>query len=140
MLGMPGTYVALFFWSFLAASIAPLASEPMLIVAVRSRQEFLMPVLIATAGNYLGACSTYWLARGAATRFQAIGRLRDRHAARVLTRYGPPALLLSWVPLVGDAIVALAGAMRVNFIEFSLWTALGKGARYAAVAWLTSQL
>jgi membrane protein YqaA with SNARE-associated domain len=45
---------------------------------------------------------------------------------------------LSWVPLVGDALVALAGAAHVPFISFSLWTIIGKAARYAAVAWVVS--
>ena len=53
----------------------------------------------------------------------------------MLNRYGRPALLLSWLPLVGDAIVALAGATRVPFLPFSVWVVIGKAARYVAVAW-----
>jgi membrane protein YqaA with SNARE-associated domain len=55
-------------------------------------------------------------------------------AASLVRRYGAPALLLSWVPLIGDAIVAAAGAARMNPIAFSLWTIAGKAARYAALA------
>jgi membrane protein YqaA with SNARE-associated domain len=40
------------------------------------------------------------------------------------------------VPIVGDAIVALAGASRVPLVAFSAWTIVGKAARYAAVAWI----
>ena len=53
----------------------------------------------------------------------------------MLQRYGPPALILSWVPLVGDVLVALAGAMNVPFHTFSGWVVLGKAARYLVVAW-----
>jgi membrane protein YqaA with SNARE-associated domain len=60
-------------------------------------------------------------------------------AGHWLRRHGAPALLLSWVPIVGDGIVVLAGATRVPFLPFSLWTAAGKGARYAVVAWLALQ-
>lgn len=128
---------ALFMWSFLAATVLPLGSEAPLLVYVRSYQHFAVPVLVATAGNYLGACTTYWLGRRAA---QALGRGRktvegDTRSARLLRRLGPPALLLSWVPILGDALVALAGAVRVPFGAFSFWTALGKALRYAAVAW-----
>jgi len=35
-----------------------------------------------------------------------------------------------------DAIVAIAGASRVSFLQFSFWTLIGKAARYAAVAWI----
>lgn len=132
---------ALFMWSFLAATMLPLSSEIPLVVYVRSYDRFLLPVGIATVGNYLGACTTYWLARRAA---QALGKGQttteenQSRSARLLRRFGQPVLLLSWVPILGDALVALAGAMRLPFRAFSLWVAVGKGLRYAAVAWAVS--
>jgi len=130
-------YAGLFGWSFLAATLLPLSSEAPLALLVRSHNQIVLPVLVATLGNYLGACTTYWLGRRAA---QALGKSEakqreDSRAARLLKRFGQPALLLSWVPVIGDALVALAGAMRVPFVSFSVWVALGKAARYAAVAW-----
>ena len=62
---------------------------------------------------------------------------KPRPGALVLfERYGAPSLVLSWVPLVGDAIVAIAGAARVPILAFSFWTLIGKAARYSAVAWI----
>jgi membrane protein YqaA with SNARE-associated domain len=55
-------------------------------------------------------------------------------ASLLVRRYGAPALLLSWVPLLGDAIVAAAGAARMRFLPFSLWTLAGKAARYTVLA------
>lgn len=135
-------YLALFAWSFLAATILPLASEPMLIALVRSRDVLAGPVLVATAGNYLGACTTYLLARAAARRLAPVSKAVATHerAARLVERFGQPALLLSWMPIVGDAIVAVAGAVGVRFAPFSCWVIAGKLARYAAVAWLASAL
>ena len=133
-------YAGLFMWSFLAATVLPLGSEAPLALLVRSHERILLPVVVATLGNYLGACTTYWLGRRAA---QALGKDAtedNSKAARLLRRYGQPALLLSWVPFVGDAVVALAGAMRVPFRSFSVWVALGKAARYAAVAWAASAI
>lgn len=136
-------YAGLFVWSFLAATLLPIGSELALIALVRSEQQTIVPVLVATVGNYLGACTTYWLGRGAA---QALGKNRQgeiterTRAARLLHRFGQPALLLSWVPLVGDALVALAGGMRLPFLQFSLWTILGKATRYAAVAWVAQTI
>ena len=43
-------------------------------------------------------------------------------------------MLLSWVPLIGDFLVLLAGAARMPVWRFVGWTTLGKGARYAVVA------
>ena len=129
-------YAGLFAWSFLAATALPLGSEAALAAVVGARGELVAPLLVATAGNVLGSCTTYWLGRGAA-RILAQRREHARkgeRAARLLRRHGAPALLLSPVPVIGDALVALAGATRVPFGAFLFWVALGKGARYAAVA------
>ena len=121
-------YLTLFGWSFLAATIVPLGSEPALALLVRREYPFWPLVLVATAGNYLGACTTYWLAK-------TVARDRAPAAARLVASRGAAALLLSWVPFLGDAIVAAAGAAGVRFLPFSIWTIAGKLARYAAVAW-----
>ena len=59
---------------------------------------------------------------------------RDRRAARYVQQYGQPILVLSWVPLLGDALVAAAGAAGMPFVGFSFWVTLGKALRYLAVA------
>ena len=135
-------YLSLFGWSFLAATILPLASEPMLIALVRLRDEVMAPVLVATAGNYLGACTTYLLARVAARRLTPVAKATANHAraTRLIERFGQPALLLSWVPIVGDAIVVVAGAVGMPFAAFSAWTLAGKFARYAAVGWIAARI
>jgi membrane protein YqaA with SNARE-associated domain len=134
-------YAGLFAWSFLAATLLPLGSEAALIAVVRSEGQVIMPVLVATAGNFLGACTTYWIGRRAAQALNKNPRTDETNntrAARLLRRYGQPALLLSWLPFVGDALVMLAGGMRLPFLQFSLWVVLGKAARYVAVAWAAS--
>ena len=50
-------------------------------------------------------------------------------------RWGSVALLLSWVPVIGDALCAAAGVLRLNWAACLLWMAVGKGLRYAAIAW-----
>ena len=127
--------LTLFVWSFLASTILPLGSEPALVAIVRRRDAVALPVTIATAGNYLGACTTYLLAMTASKAVRSERALRRmERAASLVRKYGPPALLLSWVPLLGDAIVAAAGAARMPFLPFSLWTLAGKAARYAVLA------
>lgn len=127
--------LALFVWSFLAATILPLGSEPALAAIVGRSGTWALPVAIATLGNYLGACTTYALGRSAASAVKSERALRrTERAAALVRRYGAPALLLSWVPLLGDAIVAAAGLARMDFVPFSIWTVIGKAARYAALA------
>ena len=128
--------VILFAWSFAAATVLPLSSEIPLALAVHRSGTWLMPVVVATAGNYLGACTTYYLARFATDRAVPTPSRRTAHATVLISRYGPPALLLSWVPLIGDVLVALAGFAHMPFVRFSLWTLIGKALRYIAVAWL----
>src|SRR5688572_25861415 len=114
----------------------------MLIALVRLREAVVAPVMVATAGNYLGACTTYLLARAAARRLTPVAKVTANHAraTRLLERFGQPALLLSWVPIVGDAIVVVAGAVGMPFAAFSAWTLAGKLARYAVVGWIAAQL
>ena len=121
----------------------------MLIAMVRSSGDLIAPVLTATGGNYLGACTTYWLARMVVKRVlsdppdkpvqtdepsQSAPSRHHARATRLVARFGQPVLLLSWVPLLGDAIVAVAGGVGIGFLPFSGWVIAGKLARYAAVA------
>ena len=89
-------------------------------------------------GTILGACTTYFLARAAARRLAPVSKAvaSHRRAVALVERFGQPALLLSWVPLIGDAVVVVAGGVGIPFVPFSLWVIAGKLARYAAVAWL----
>jgi membrane protein YqaA with SNARE-associated domain len=136
------SYSALFGLSFLAATVIPMSSEPPLIYLVTTEQHVVLPVLIGTAGNVLGACTTYWISRRAA---QALAEKRKparghARAAQMLRRYGQPALLLSWVPILGDALVAIAGATKMHFGAFCFWVSLGKGLRYLLIALATMNL
>ncbi len=131
-------YLTLFAWSFLAATLVPVGSELALVVLVRKGYPLPSLVLVATLGNYLGACTTYCIARAAAGRLTTRRKspsARMTRAASWLNTYGQPALFMSWVPIIGDAIVAVAGAVRMPFVPFSAWTIAGKLARYIAVAW-----
>ena len=99
------------------------------------RQDYALSAIVAVAtfGNYLGACTTYWIALRAAQRFG--GPLHESRASRLVARFGQPALLLSWVPIIGDAIVAAAGVAEMEFWSFSAFTIAGKFIRYMVLAW-----
>ena len=47
-----------------------------------------------------------------------------------LHRVGPPALLLSWLPAVGDPLCAVAGWLRLSFWPCVFYMAIGKFLRY----------
>jgi membrane protein YqaA with SNARE-associated domain len=57
-----------------------------------------------------------------------------------LQRFGPKACLLSWLPVVGDPLCAVAGWLRLPFWPCLLYMAIGKLLRYvtmtAALLWV----
>jgi membrane protein YqaA with SNARE-associated domain len=125
--------LALFAWSFAASTILPLSSEVPLALVIGRSGSWVVPVAVATVGNTLGACTTYWLARAAVAVAPPQGE-RTRRAAALLAKHGPPAMLASWVPLIGDVLVLLAGGAQMPVRQFIGWTTVGKCARYVAVA------
>lgn len=134
-----GGLVALFGVSFAAATLAPIGSEWLLALLLLRGADPVPAVLTASAGNFLGACTTY--AVGAAggrwlgSRAWAPTPCSWERAQRLFARFGSWALLLSWLPVVGDALCLLAGTLRLRFLRFSVLTLAGKAARYAAVAY-----
>jgi membrane protein YqaA with SNARE-associated domain len=129
---------ALFILSFLAATVVPLGSEWLLVALIF--QSFSVPevVLVATVGNYLGACTTYaigfWGADFLIHRLLRVDAEHEAKAAAFFRKYGSWSLLLSWVPLIGDPLCLIAGSLRLNFLLFSLLVFVGKVCRYALVA------
>jgi membrane protein YqaA with SNARE-associated domain len=119
---------ALFGSSFLAATLLPGGSEAVLFAVLRLHPERYWEALgVATLGNTLGALTSY-----------AIGRLvpqKERlRGLELVRRYGAPALLLSWVPFLGDPLCVAAGWLRLDLRVAALYIAAGKFARYWAVA------
>jgi membrane protein YqaA with SNARE-associated domain len=49
-------------------------------------------------------------------------------------RYGAPALLLAWLPIVGDALCVAAGWLRLHWAAALGFMAAGRLARYIVVA------
>jgi membrane protein YqaA with SNARE-associated domain len=50
-----------------------------------------------------------------------------------LQQYGPPALLLSWIPVAGDGLCVAAGWLRQDAVVAAIFIAAGKLARYLAL-------
>ncbi len=128
----------LFLSAFISSTLAPGGSEAVLAYLIsQSHGAAAQLVAVATVGNTLGALTTwglgYWLSR----RYPADRPLDARRRAAVLRvrRWGRPLLLLSWLPLVGDGFCFAAGWLRLPLASSTLLIALGKGARYGAIAW-----
>ncbi|AJP56429.1 hypothetical protein UC34_04305 [Pandoraea vervacti] len=55
---------------------------------------------------------------------------------RWMKRFGPPLLLLSWLPVVGDPLCTLAGWLRLSWRACLVYIAIGKTLRYIAITYL----
>ncbi|PLX46588.1 MAG: hypothetical protein C0609_00220 [Deltaproteobacteria bacterium] len=129
---------ALFIVSFVAATLAPVGSEWLLAVIILRGGDPVPAVLVASSGNFLGALTTYGIGRWGGEVLERKGVIEDNvrydRAESAFLRYGAWTLLLSWLPLVGDALCLVAGLFRVGIWRFTILTLTGKAARYAAVA------
>jgi len=132
-------YGGLFVSAFLAATILPLSSEAVMAGLLASRpEEAALLVTKATVANTLGSVVNWLLGR-------LIERLRGHswfpvsaeayaRAERRFQQYGLWSLLFAWVPVIGDPLTVVAGALRTPLLPFIALVAIGKAARYAAVA------
>ena len=135
-------YVGLFAVAMGAATLLPLQSEALLAgLLVAQTQPVGLLIAVASVGNVLGSTVNWWLGR-------SMERFRDRRwfpvkepalgrAQRWYRRYGRWTLLLSWMPVIGDALTLIAGVLRERLITFVLIVAIAKTARYLVVAALT---
>ena len=128
-MGASASLWTLFISSFLAATLLPGGSEAVLFAVLKMHPSLFWSALaVATIGNTLGGMSSYLIGRVIPQR----GEMKRLEAVR---HYGSPILLLSWVPLVGDALCLAAGWLRLNPWTSSAFMAAGKFARYLVVAW-----
>ncbi|MGH8497586.1 MAG: YqaA family protein [Methylococcales bacterium] len=130
---------ALFVSAFISSTIAPGGSEAVLAWLV-ARSSIPAHFLLATAtvGNTLGALTTVLLgifARNGSSKARMSGKRRNLAVDRV-QRWGVPALLFSWLPVVGDALCFAAGWLRLPILPSMMAILVGKFCRYAAVVYL----
>ena len=145
-----------FLVSLASATLLPMGSEPAVFGLVKLSPGLFWPaIVVATAGNTVGGAISWWMGLGArrawaaARRRRAAGRpgaapralSRSQRRARVwLRRWGAKACLLSWLPVVGDPLCAVAGWLALPFWPCVAYMAIGKFARYltmtSALLWL----
>ena len=121
----------LFISSFLAATLLPGGSEAVLFGVLKLHPELFWPALmLGTLGNTLGGMVTFGMG-------WALPQTQQLKHVEKMRRYGTPALILAWVPLIGDALCLAAGWLRLNWWQAAIFMAIGKFARYWVVAAVT---
>ena len=137
------TLAALFLVAFASATILPLQSEAMLTALILAKNYSLFWLLmVAGTGNTLGAVVNWWLGKKVETyrdrSWFPVTPDRLQLAQGWYQRYGKYSLLLSWLPIAGDALTVAAGLMREPLPVFIVFVATAKFARYFVLALLVT--
>lgn len=148
------SWLALFVYSGLAATLLPGGSEILLIAMLIEQPEHLLWLwLIATSGNSLGAYVTFFMGVLLALRLQhkptqSLPKKNIKHRlvtmftlsperVNQLQHYGAWLLLLSWVPVIGDGFCLAAGYLGWPKRLCLSLIFIGKAARYGVIClWL----
>jgi membrane protein YqaA with SNARE-associated domain len=126
-----------------SATLLPMGSEPVVFGLVKLNPDLFWPtMLVATAGNTLGGAISWWMGYGAERAYERVAHQKpvELRALKWLERFGAKACLLSWLPIVGDPLCAVAGWLRLPFWPCVFYMAIGKFLRYvtmtAALLWV----
>lgn len=132
-------YLGLFVAAFLAATVVPFSSE-----AVFSALVFLGDfdlwtcVFVATAGNWLGGMTCYYLGRLGKLewieKFTGVKKDKIDKWTDKIQKYGNWMAFFSFLPGIGDVIAVASGYFRCNVWIVALSMLLGKFFRY--VVWM----
>jgi membrane protein YqaA with SNARE-associated domain len=118
--------------AFLGATLLPGGSEAVLFALLKWHPDALWPALcLGSLANTAGGM-TSWACGRWLRRWQSPERLQRLGAVQ---RWGAPVLLLSWTPLLGDALCVAAGWLRLSAWQCALFMGIGKFFRY----WLVTQ-
>jgi len=120
--------------AFLSATVLPGSSEVVMTALLTAYPALVWPAFAAgLAGNALGSALTFGMGHAGRRGFERFRKVKvdldNRHVQR-LRRWGPPALILSVLPLVGDALVLAAGWLKMPPLQSLAWVVAGKALRY----------
>ena len=129
-------YLGLAIICFFAATVLPASSEAALAAALALKMPMRPALVFATVGNCAGIAFNYWVGSKVEEKFlhQYLQKQPLARAYRLMQRWGKWSLAVSWLPVIGDPLTYLAGALRMNFYLFFSVAALLRFLRYLVVA------
>jgi len=132
-------YWLVFISGLLSSTILPGNSEAVFSIALTDSPELATQLLIAVSvGNTLGGVISWGMGRVIAIRYPAeqLTKPSQARALKTIQQWGTPALLLSWVPVIGDPLCIAAGWLKTTPVISFIFIAIGKAIRYLILAWL----
>ena len=127
-------YIGLFIGSFLAATVVPFSSDILLIGMLLAGAPVTPTVATATAGNWLGGLTSYyvgylgkwkWIEKWFRVKRETLEKQKSR-----IDKYGPLLALMTWLPIVGDLFAIALGFYRQPFVKSAVYMLIGKAARF----------
>ncbi len=139
MTGLIGLgYLGLFIASFLAATVVPFSSEVVFTGMVFGGLDAWTCVFVATAGNWLGGMSCYylghlgkieWIEKYLRIKKEKLDKFTDK-----MNKYGDWFAFFSFLPGVGDIIAVASGYFRCRWWVVAISMLAGKFVRY--IVWM----
>jgi membrane protein YqaA with SNARE-associated domain len=135
-------YLGAFLASVVAATPVPVTPELVLVPLLALDYSPVLLFVCTLVGSYLGALGSYALGRGSGlfitSHVFSVSVQGQLQAQALFHRWGNAALFFSWLPIVGDPIAFVAGALRAPLGQFTFWVILGRGLRFSVVIWTLS--
>lgn len=133
-------YLGLFLGTFLAGTVIPLSSDVLMIGILAAGADPWICLLVATAGNWLGAMLSYglgWFAKWKWLEkwFKVKPETLEKQKVKI-DKYGVWLAFFSWAPVVGTVSMIGLGFYKVRprltalltlagcFVRFLFWTLL----------------
>lgn len=130
-------YIELFTISLLSSTLLPGGSEVYFIYLLRHSFDPALLLIIATVGNTSGSVINYLIGRFSVVFLtkKGIGFNEEKlqKGKHRIGKWGDLALLLSFLPVIGDPVTAAAGVIKYSFVRFILLVTIGKFFRYTIV-------
>ncbi|HVT72301.1 MAG TPA: DedA family protein [Lacunisphaera sp.] len=144
-----GGYALIVLLMFIESTFLPLPSELIIppaahLAYTRGDMSLLGVALAGTLGSWLGATAMYWASRWAGRplvlkfgRYFFVPPAKLEKAERWAAAYGDYGIFASrLLPVVRHLIGIPAGIVRMSYLHFSLWTAVGSGLWCGVLCWL----
>ena len=132
IVGLPAVFTV----SFVSATLLPMGSEPVLFGYLKLNPDmFWVAILVATIGNTLGGILDWLMGFGASKAHEKLLGPKEHKLLKWFEKLGPQALLLSWLPIVGDPLCAVAGWLRLPWLPCLMYMAIGKFLRYLTMTY-----
>lgn len=136
---MTETLIALFTAAFLSATLLPGSSEILLVVTLAKQQApVALAIIVATLGNTLGSVVNWaigrYLSHFREAKWFPVKPAKFERYQQWYQKWGVWSLLLSWMPIIGDPLIVLAGVARTWLVVFVPVVLVAKAVRYMVVA------